>query len=65
MRYGWGALMINQFDGTDAMVGTEHVLDYYGLAGESCWLFLLYESLFLLGFTFFTWLALHRKYAHR
>ena len=44
--YGWGALMINQYEGSDVKIfGDVAVLDYYSLNGVSKWAFLVYSSL--------------------
>ena len=44
--YGWGAMMINQYEGSDVKIfGDVGVLDYYSLNGVSKWAFLGYSSL--------------------
>ncbi len=65
LRYAWGGLMINQFQGHHAKIGQYDLLKYYSLDGENKWLFLLYEFLFAVAFSLATWAALHRKYARR
>jgi ATP-binding cassette, subfamily G (WHITE), member 2 len=65
LRYAWGGLMVNQFGGGDAKVGQYQILKYYSLEDVNKWLWLLYEFTFLVAFTAATWLALHKKYAHR
>jgi ATP-binding cassette subfamily G (WHITE) protein 2 len=65
MRYAWGGLMINEFKGRDVMIGQVEVLEYYSLDSQNKWLFLLYQFLFLLGFTAATWAGLHRTYGRR
>lgn len=57
--------MVNQFEGSDARVGDENILKYYSLDGINKWIWLLFEFIFLVVFTLATWLALHKKYAHR
>eukprot|EP00884_Botryococcus_braunii_P004583 jgi/Botrbrau1/14125/Bobra.182_3s0068.1 len=65
LRYAWGGLMVNQFQGGQAKFGQYDILEYYGLNGVNKWLWLLFEFVFLAVFTVATWLALHKKYAHR
>ena len=44
--YGWGAIMINQYEGSDVKIfGDVGVLEYYSLNGVSKWAFLVYSSL--------------------
>lgn len=44
--YTWGAIMINQYEGSAVKVfGDMGVLDYYSLAGVSKWAFMVYASL--------------------
>lgn len=59
MWYGWGALMINQFKGTDAqLVDGGNVLEYYGLDNTSEWAFCGYSALFFVAFILIAWAAL-------
>lgn len=44
--YGWGALMINQYEHSDIQIfNGSDILDYYSLTGNSKWAFLGYEAL--------------------
>ena len=56
MWYGWGALMISIFGGTDA-VATDGspILEYYSLGADLMWAFVGYSALV---FLFFAGLAL-------
>ena len=59
MWYGWGAVMISIFSGTDAVgANGQPILEYYSLSEDLLWAFLGYSSLFFLGFLFVAWLAL-------
>ncbi|DBA95854.1 hypothetical protein WJX77_006274 [Trebouxia sp. C0004] len=58
MRYGWGALMINQFQGQNVQLFGQDVLEYYGLDGYSTWEFIAYEIVFFFGFFCLCWFAL-------
>lgn len=62
MRFGWEALMINNFAGTEqdtvAFVEGESVLEYYGLQGKSYSRRIGFLSIFFFVFTFFAWLGL-------
>lgn len=59
LRYAWGGLMINEFEGRRAMIGSSEVLEYYSLDNDNKWLFMLYQFLFLPIFAVATWAALH------
>ncbi|EFN51572.1 hypothetical protein CHLNCDRAFT_140061 [Chlorella variabilis] len=60
LKYAWGALMKNQFNGdrnVQFVEGTT-VLDYYGLAGINPWVWLVIEACFFITFFGFAFLAL-------
>ena len=59
MWYGWGALMITIFRGTDAR-GTDGspILEYYSLGSDLMWAFVGYSALFFLFFVGLAWVAL-------
>ena len=58
-RYGWGALMVNQFDGKNLqLVPGVEILSYYSLDHLSKWAWLGYQTIFFGGLFFLTWLAL-------
>jgi ATP-binding cassette, subfamily G (WHITE), member 2 len=65
LRYAWGGLMINEFEGQNTRIGRFEVLEYYSFDGENKWLFLLYQFLFFVGFMVAAWGALHRTYGRR
>ncbi|KAI3436857.1 hypothetical protein D9Q98_006267 [Chlorella vulgaris] len=60
LRYSWGALMVNQFEGERdvAAFGGQPVLLYFGLQHVDKWAWLGWLALFLLAFLCLTWLAL-------
>lgn len=60
LRYAWGALMKNQFNGDRNVefVGGQTILDYYSLSGISAWGWLGIEAAFVAVFFGFAFLAL-------
>lgn len=58
LRYAWGALMINQFQGKNVQIFGQDVLEYYSLDGYSVWEFIAYEIIFFIGFFGLCWFAL-------
>ena len=59
MWYGWGALMINQFEGTDVLASDgSTVLEYFSLDGINAWAFCGYSALFFAAFVWIAWAAL-------
>ncbi|PRW20409.1 P-loop containing nucleoside triphosphate hydrolase [Chlorella sorokiniana] len=60
LRYAWGALMKNQFDGDRNVefVSGQTILDYYSLSGISAWGWLGIEAAFVAVFFVFAYLAL-------
>ncbi|GAB4820601.1 hypothetical protein N2152v2_007647 [Parachlorella kessleri] len=60
LRYSWGSLMVNQFEGPNNIVafGNVRVLEYYSLEGVNKWAWIGYEAIFLVVFLLLTWLAL-------
>ncbi|KAK9867775.1 hypothetical protein WJX84_007302 [Apatococcus fuscideae] len=67
LRYGWGALMVNQFEGKNAIfLGGEEILHYYSLDNCNKWAFLACEFAFFVGFFMASWLALtYRRHSSR
>jgi ATP-binding cassette, subfamily G (WHITE), member 2 len=67
LRYGWGALMVNQFHDKDPYFNqnpTESnltILGYYSLAGANKWVWLLFEFIFFIVFFVLSFLALQFK----
>lgn len=63
IRYGWGALMINQFgEQPEALyIGGITILEYYSLDTYNKWAFLGYLSCFFVAFLMATWGALAWK----
>ncbi|KAL6778615.1 ATP-binding cassette sub-family G member 2 [Auxenochlorella protothecoides] len=58
LRYSWGALMINQFQGANAIYLGSEVLEYFALSGYAAWQFFGYLTIFVVVFSFWAWLAL-------
>ncbi|PRW55890.1 P-loop containing nucleoside triphosphate hydrolase [Chlorella sorokiniana] len=60
LRYAWGALMVNQFEGDRNIpaYGGVPVLQYYDLENVNKWAWLGWEALFFAAFTAAAWAAL-------
>jgi ABC-type multidrug transport system ATPase subunit len=63
LRYAWGSLMVNQFEGNNVdFIETPEqnitILDYYSLGGVSKWAWYGIELGFFVAFFFFSYLAL-------
>ena len=61
IRYGWGALMVNQFEDlpeAEWPLVLVNPLQYLGLDGVNKWAYLGYESIFIVVFGLGAWLAL-------
>jgi hypothetical protein len=60
LKYAWGALMKNQFNGdrNKEFVQGQTILDYYGFTGISMWGWLAIEACFFVAFFAFAFLAL-------
>jgi hypothetical protein len=60
LRYAWGALMKNQFNGDRNVefVSGQTILDYYSLSGINAWGWLGIEAAFVAVFFGFAYLAL-------
>ncbi|KXZ50089.1 hypothetical protein GPECTOR_18g66 [Gonium pectorale] len=51
LRYAWGALMLNQFEGHDVeFAGGQTLLQYYGLEGGDKWAYVGYLAIFWIVF---------------
>ena len=59
MQFGWGALVINQFKGSDAVTSDgNNVLEYYSLGGSDEWAYVGYSALFFIAFLSIAWAGL-------
>ena len=58
VRYGFTALLVNQFEHKHLRLNDEPVLQFYGVEHENKWAALAYTSLFFVGFSFLSFIAL-------
>ncbi|GLI65656.1 hypothetical protein VaNZ11_009256 [Volvox africanus] len=62
LRYSWGSLMVNQFEGRDpTWLGGNTVLSYYGLANVDKWRYMGFLSLFFIVFFLLAWITMQFK----
>eukprot|EP00878_Enallax_costatus_P025535 GHUV01027322.1.p1 GENE.GHUV01027322.1~~GHUV01027322.1.p1 ORF type:complete len:208 (+),score=58.81 GHUV01027322.1:56-625(+) len=66
VHYAWGALMINQYEGSKkSTLGGINVLTYFGFADADAWSYLIIIVGMLFGWSFLAWLALAFARNHR